>query len=115
MWELAQDAHRHWRRDVARVSQPAPSLRSSKKNARVGDPCYSWGVIFRILLATALMTSFVSAQPTSVATAERTPMDVLLKIDQQELGSLYARITPQQLETLHPLIEDYFAARTSAE
>jgi hypothetical protein len=72
-------------------------------------------VIFRTFFVALLSAPIVSAQPTSVPTNERMPTDVLLKIDQQELGPLYPRVTPQQLEKLHPLIEDYFAAKTTAD
>jgi hypothetical protein len=72
-------------------------------------------VICRILLAASLSASIASAQPASVPVDERMPIDLLLKIDQQELGPLASRLTPQQLEQLHPLIEDYFAAKTTAD
>src|SRR5690349_14400356 len=42
-----------------------------------------------------LLASVAFAQPTSVPVGETMSTDVLLQIDQRELGDLYQRVTPQ--------------------
>ncbi|HTL27842.1 MAG TPA: hypothetical protein VL282_01415 [Tepidisphaeraceae bacterium] len=72
--------------------------------------------MLRLLTILVACASLASAQPAPVPTSQPIPRNQLLQMDQRELGEeLFKRVTPQQLEKLHPLIEDYFAAKTAVD